>query len=506
MSDERHATTVVSDDTVPTVSDWIGLVHRRWRSILVCTVTVTVLLTALTLVFAAAEYEAAATVLVLPPDFSSSLRPGSIGVEGYRTLMESDAVLAETSRKLASEGYPEVADLQTLREHLSSTIFTATRGQPQVLAPLIEAHARAATAQLAQTMAEAWLESFFAASGAMMTDQIDAAISLVKAQYEQKRAQVAEREGERDRVDADFQEQLTAARNDWDEQLASMESEADRDLAEFTGETENLIAAYQVETRDLLRAAADELGSSAEGSPDESAAAASSAAMSWRRLVALRIQLAQTQQFLSLARSITDEALWEAQVSNAMGETIPRGIIDQRLMSQELNPAYAELSLQVADVEIALEAIDLDAQHRTTLRSAAQQLEAMQRERSAGLTSMLAMRNAEARRMRAEQDVMIRGETRRHQENIDAIVRQRDRALAMLARDIEQTTKRLQQLAEPYEEAQLAAEQRETVDVTLASPVSSSPGQRPGLVFILLAGLFFGAVLGLLVAVFRDSR
>jgi hypothetical protein len=76
----------------------------------------------------------------------------------------------------------------------------------------------------------------------------------------------------------------------------------------------------------------------------------------------------------------------------------------------------------------------------------------------------------------------------------------------MLARDIEQTTERLRQLAEPYEEAQLAAEERDTADVALASPVSSSPGQRPGLLLPVLAGLFFGAVLGLLVAVFRDSR
>ncbi|MGD8329017.1 MAG: hypothetical protein PVJ49_06240 [Acidobacteriota bacterium] len=340
----------------------------------------------------------------------------------------------------------------------------------------------------------------------MMADQLDATIDLVEAQYGQKRAEVAEREVDRDRVDADFQEQLIGAQNEWDELRSRLESEADRDLAEFTAETESLVAAYQVQTRDLLRAAADELGLPEAGSPDDGAGVAPNLAVTWRRLVALRIQLAQTQQFVSLARAITDEALWEAQVSSALGGDFPRGIVDQRLMSQELNPAYSELSLQVADVEIALEAIDLDDRWRTMVRRAAQRIEGLQRERSAGLTSMLTMRNAAARAMRTQRDVRIRSESRAHQEAIEAIMRERDRALDGLARDIEQTTERLQQLAGPYEEAQLAAEQRNAADVALASPVSSSPGQRPGLLIPVLVGLFLGAILGLLVAVLKDSR
>lgn len=506
MKDARNPGAVVHDDSVPATREWIGLARRRWATILGCTVGVPLLLVALTLILVTPQYDATATILVLPPEFSSALRPEPIGVEGYRTLLESDAVVGAAARELAAQGHLEAADVQGLREHLSSNIFTNTRGQAQVLAPLIEVHVRATSAEQAEVIAETWVDAFFTASNTMMADRLDETIALVNAQYEQKRAEIAKLETERDHVAADFLEQINSAEHAWDERLARVEAEAERELAEFTADTESLVAAYQTETRNLVRTADEDSGVVAVSPPSGAGAASPGLAVRWRQLVALRIQLAQTQQFVSLARAITDEALWEAQVSGAVGGDFPQGIVDQRLVSQELNPAYTELALQLAEVEIGLEAVDLGAERRAVVRRAAQRLEALQRERSAGLTTMLAMRDAEARRLRAQRAVMIRAETRNRRAALDDLMSERDRALDALTRDIEQATERSQQLAEPYEQAQLASSESDGADVTLAAGVSSSLGRPPRFAIPALAGLFLGLVIGLLGALVMDTR
>jgi hypothetical protein len=255
-----------------------------------------------------------------------------------------------------------------------------------------------------------------------------------------------------------------------------------------------------------MRAADDDSRALAVGPQNDGYAGAPELAVTWRQLVALRIQLAQTQQLISLARAITDEALWQAQVSRATGGEFPQSIIDQRLMSQELNPAYTQLALQLAEVEIALETVDLETEHRTVVRRAAQRLEVLQRERSAGLTTMLAMRDAEARRLRAQRSVQMRGENRSRRAALDDLINERDRKLGELTREIERATRRLQQLGSPYDETELAGHERDSIDVTLSSPVSSSPGRPAGLAVPALAGLFLGLVLGLLAALVMDSR
>jgi len=501
MNTERSPGGVIRDESVPDTRDWITLLMRRWSVIVVCIVAVTLLFVVLAVTVVGNDFEARATIVVTSPEFSSSLRPVPIGVEGYRTLLESNTVVADTASKLAAQEQFGTEDLTSLKERMSSSIFTSVRGQPQVLSPLIELRARAETAEAARILANAWIESFLAASERMMEEQLSPVIALIQAQYMEKRDELGKLEDERDAVAVDFLEQINAEEGRWDARLADVQAAGERELAEFAAETERLVAAYQTESRELVRSI-DQLSEVSAISMD----VREELGTIWRQLVALRIQLAQTPQFLALARAITDEALWQARVSESIGGDFPQGIVDQRLVSQELNPAHTELSLQVAELEVALEAVELSEQDRARARHAAQQLDTVQHERSAGLSTLLAMRAADARRLRSQKAIELRNATRDRRAALDVLTSGRDRALEASSRDIQYANNRLEQLAGPYEETELAGYESRNSGVALASPVSLSRGAPPSLALTLVAGLFIGLVLGLVAAVVSDSR
>jgi len=451
------------------------------------------------------QYRANATILVAPPSFSSSLQPEPIGVEGFQAILESDAVLGAAVRRLAADGRFEADDPEGLRRHLSSRVFKTGPGRPQVLVPFIELRARAALRDQAQRIAEVWVDVFLETSSSALAEQTEEATAFVGSQYAERQADVERLTTQRDRAAIEYTERIDAQENARDREIARLRSEGDRAVAEFAAETESRTAAYQGETRHLMQPLR-ELSAEVSSLIPDAGAGTRGLESAWRELVALRMQLAQTQRLVSLARAITDDALWQTQVSPASGRDILERVLDNRLQSQELNPFHQQLALRVVEAESSLESYDLPEDLREVLREAARSVEDLQRDRSTGLDALVAGRAAEERALGARHAIGVEVERRRSDTAIVKLSAERARGNDAFNREIAMAVESLQAMSTLQAEASLAVAGRDIPQLRLVSPVWTSTDQPPSLLASGLIGLLIGSVLGLLVAVASERN
>lgn len=190
MAGEDQLRAAVGKGEVPTLPDWIRFVRRHWLLILGCSLgAAAIVAISLTLLFPP-EYEASATVVVLPPLFSSALKPEPISVQGYQRLLESDAVIGETAQRLVEDGVLEEDETTSLGEPLESRIFVARREEQTALAPIIEVRAHASSGAKAAAVANAWAETFLDSSRQLFAGSLERTAELIQAQYQKKQDEV----------------------------------------------------------------------------------------------------------------------------------------------------------------------------------------------------------------------------------------------------------------------------------------------------------------------------
>src|SRR5262249_26032146 len=72
-------------------------------------------------------YEASATLVIVSPSFSSKLKPPTLTVQGYQKLLESDAVLAETKKRLLQQRVLAAGDTLRLHGNVETRIFVSAQ-------------------------------------------------------------------------------------------------------------------------------------------------------------------------------------------------------------------------------------------------------------------------------------------------------------------------------------------------------------------------------------------
>jgi capsular polysaccharide biosynthesis protein len=358
--------------------------------------------------FVPRTYEASATLVIVSPPLSSELKPPTLTVQGYQKLLESDAVLAETKRRLAQQGVLAERETPHVGGNVETRIFVAAKSETTSLAPMLQAIGRGKSAEQAAAIVNTWAQVFLGRTHELMTGTTSAAVQFIDAQYPQVQDQLAQAETERDSTANEFQKRYDGLAISWDEKLAAFQNEsaslvaAFQDetaklVAAFQDETANLVATFQNETADLVAAFQDETTKLVATFQNETADLVAADQTETTRLVeeftsqrnldtreaqlqslrdayaelhseqarvstllqqkqlqldTTRQQLAQAPQYLTLEKAVSDDALWQALALQKNQKMDWKALQGRSLLTQEVNPVYTELSSRLAQVEM----------------------------------------------------------------------------------------------------------------------------------------------------------
>lgn len=498
------------------VADVIRFFRRRWVSVFGTALAFAVGVAVVLAVVRPAEYEASAALVVVPPRFASELRPATLSVQGYQRMLESDAVIGETIRRLTAAGI--LAERKTLRlgDQLESRIFVSRRAEETPLAPIIEAVARARTGDKAAAIANTWVEVFLEKSRDLVIGSIAPTLTFIESQYAREKAELDRLAEEKIHAATDFQLRTDDAVLRWDQRLDAATTDWDRKLVDYKQQSEDLIAATQTETRKAMEAFAAAHGlslSAADGGAGPGGARDPLAGSDPRgdverallQVVTLRIQLAQTPQFLVLEKAITDDALWQSVTLSQSKLFELQSLAGRSLLTQEINPVFGELALRLSRVETDIVSLTTGGDDRRWVAEITAGLEKLQRERSADLAKLLAQRAVAFDESQRGKQLALEALSQKKEQELASLDRERDMRLQQIDRDLEHKRALFNELAANYNQATLARAEQNLADVRLGSPaVPAIEPLRPRLALKTTMALILGLFIGIVVGLVRD--
>ena len=428
------------------------------------------LLAALTLTFLVPTiYLADAKLLITP--LPQDVRTGSTGVELYAALATSGSVVERVTGELVAEGVLAQGRALTV----GSDLEVQAPGRRGESAPgkqvFVTLRARHRDPETAAKMVNRWAgivvneaQAMFRGIGAGSESLLESQLGPTNVEIEQA---AAERSRRRDEL-ARREEEVTIA---WDRRISTARRKAEGAIAEFnTG------------TRELMQAAVASQLSAGPGAANDALRSR------LQQIVSVRAHLARTPRLLILEKAVSDDAL-----SQMLAEGQETARLDQTLVSEEINPLHDQLALEAMRLESELEAsLGASAPRLDTLLA---ELERIQLERSAGLIALeeeqaLERRVLQLRRGRAIQEVRLaRTEVERDYE----------RRLAQLGGLAEELSGQLNRSV-----VSRVLDDVEVVKLAVPALAPRTPVSRQTVIKTAIA-VFLGALLGLMIALFRSA-
>jgi uncharacterized protein involved in exopolysaccharide biosynthesis len=489
----------------------VGFVRRHWRLIFGCAALFGAATAAVLLLVVGRTYEAAATLVIVPPKFTSDLKPQTLNAPSYQKILESDAVIQAARKRLIERHIIGPDKVLRLDKELEARIFVTRRAEEVTIAPMIQAVARGDTAAQAAAIANTWAEVLLERTHELMAGSTSATVRFIDQEYPKVREALANLEVARANEADTLQRRYDGTVKTWDDKITAFGNATTQLSADYEAETRRLVTTYKsahnLDSRDAqvtaLRKAYSDL-------QNEQARVSSQLQLRQLQLEAARRQLAATTPLVTLQKAITDETLWRA-VSSAKGEGPDWKTLQGRaLATQEVNPVYTSLNAKVAEIEMDVNAMvpraagltaDLERINtemkslETSLRDDQTALGKIESGREAGLTQLKAQRANEVGLLQ-----------RSRQSELDGLERGSDMRLAQLDRDIAQQRELFDQLAKSYNQALLAKGQQDVEDVRLGAPAVEPQTPRPrGMATKTLLGILFGLATGIGVALVRES-
>lgn len=449
------------------------------------------------------SWESGATLVVVPPGFSSELKPSTLSVQAYQMLLESDAVVGKAKEQLQDQQVIEPEDRLRIGDELHTRILVSRRGEERSLAPVIRVLVRWSNADTAARIANTWAHTFLDHMGELMAGTTSPTVKLIDAQYEVGRKELIDLEDGYVEAADGFREQLDEAADRWDGRITEHKQETNSLLADYWAETQGIVEEYRVEHDLDAREARRRALRSAQGELEEEQARVSSQLeRSQLTLASARDALENQARTLELRKAITDEALWDA-IAREGEEKRWSELGELSLVTEAPNPTYELLAEKVAEAEVRvnqlrpwknrlereLETTSADLRAlETSLAEDQAELERIKAEREAGLDNL-----KEERKTRLE--ILKRARER----ELSEIENARDNRLKQLERDVNHQRARYGELAKSKNEAILAEAEQGLADVRLGAEAvpPDQPMPRHGLVKVLLAAVLGAFVVGL---------
>ncbi len=491
-------------------SDGITVLFRNWKTILGFSLAVGLLVLPAAHFGLRKTYEASATLVIVTPKIASDLKPASLTVQGYQKLLESDAAIEETRRRLIDKGILKQEEPFRLKDELETRIFVSRFSETTTLAPMVQVVVRGVSAENAAAAANVWAEVSISRIRDIMAGSTTSQVQFVDEQYTNSAQRLDKQEADRLASSMEYQKRLDEVARAWDEKIVDLKKETADLVASFQTEskrvTEEFAAAGNLQTRrgqlQALRKAYYDLQL-------EQASVTSMLQQRTGQMEALRNQLRQISPTVSLRKAITDEALWRSLVTDAK-ELDWKLLQDRSVVTQEVNPIHRDLAIRLSQMEADASSLEPRSkqlvEELATLSEKLKALDISNRADEAKLEKISRDREAGLEQLQDRRAMLLADLTRQRTRALGDLILERDALLMRLDRSLSQERTLNSELAKNFNQATLAKSQQNLEDVRLGAP--AVPMQRPlprGVVMYTLCGLIGGALLGLGIAVVRDA-
>lgn len=457
------------------------------------------------------SYEASAILVSIPPPVSSDLKPNTLSMQGYQLLLESGIVIAETKQRLVAKNILAPGDTLRLKENLDSQIFISRKEEAISLTPMLRVLARAELPDHAALIANTWTAVFMDRIRSLVTGSTLESIDFVEKEFPIVRGELEKLEVVRVQEQDHSQSAQDSAASDWDLRILDWKVESTKRIADFEVETSRILEEIRTNRKlDLLNTELDSLKRTYSTLADERTGVEARLVQKRRELDALRQLLADTPPFVTLERSVTEDALWQTLLQQPEKEQLDE-ISKVSLKNQEINPLHTELAMRVSQIQTESEAltprkeqlaVQLDqiskeiASLQKSVGDCQLQLEEAKQNRSAGLS-----------RLREEVETKLTHLKRSQQQALDVLKRQHTQQIDPINREIDRTTQLFSSLASYNNQALLAKGTRDFQDLRIAAPaVASDIPQSRNVVVKSMIALVIGAFVGILVCLVRNSQ
>jgi capsular polysaccharide biosynthesis protein len=490
--------------------DIVRLVIRQPRLVLLTSLAAAVV-TALFIGFILPRtYEGTVTLIIVSPKVTSELKPSSLTVQAFQKLLEADAILEEVKRKVIEKGVLSPHDPFRIREELDTRIFVSRLSETTTLAPMLQLAVRNKSSEGAAVIANVWADVFLMRVRELMAGSTSAHVKFVDEEYPKSRERLVRLETARLAEAAGFSQRLDEKTRTWDEKILLQKNETNRLLADYEVLTNAMVeefvgsASLTIRRRQMkvLRDAYDDI-------QVEQTRVNSQLQQKNMQIEAARQQLSQMTAYVTLRKSVTDEALWKTLISGDGKDLDWKLLQEKSLVTQELNPVYNDLASRMSQMQVdeksmfprakqlEEELVRLSGQISrldVELRADDGKLDKLNHERSTGLEQL-----------RDKQANLLADLVRQQQRDLEDLKRERDLSLAQLDRGIGQERDLNTELAKNFNQAILAKAQQSAEDVRLGAP--AVPMNRPlprNLVLFSLLAAAGGLLVGLGFAARRE--
>ncbi len=471
--------------------DLVRFVRRHGLTILLVAVLTAAVTAGVTAFLLPPSFRASATLVVVPPTFASQLKPPTMSVQGYRTLLESDAVVAKLTRKLQERDLLDTSDVLRVGEELQSHLFVSKRSEENALAPMIEAVVEYPDAGKAARIANTWSEVFLEHTQELMAKATTPTADFVESQYQEANRALQDLEAQRVTTSAELDQNLNKVTAQWERKISTFRRGFEDRVADFQEETRKLFQDQRRKIDDLGANPTPAAGPVVDPSSQQLTAGTRELL---RRILVVREQLAQTPERLRLEKSISDDALWEALTSQGRNGSAAdsSAIWGQSLLSEEINPTYTELALRATEIEIELSSAADTADER--IEEFTSNLKSLERSRRTLLNKLAEERQSELTVLLGDRQV-----------EIDSVSRENRARLAEMDRDVATRRDLVSELANNRNQARIAKAQEDLTDIRLGA--AAVPPTRPESKRIPLKSLvaaLIAAIGAFTVALFRE--
>lgn len=505
------------------------------------------------------SYEASAILVIVPPKLSTDPNPQSLTALGYQTILESDAIIAETARRLDAKGLLQPGSNSKILD-LHSEIFQTNRWDSSATAPMIKAIASGSSAAEAAAIVNTWTEVFVDRVHEIMAGNTSATVQFIDTQFPRSRSDLAQLEDQRTTAAGALQRQENEVAGRWDVQLAAFSRDTDTLLLTAEKESLDLVAAYNQGTRqaaetyqngtqrllgefkvdrklDIRRA---ELAANQAALKDfqaELAGLDSELENKTTQLLSTRDQIAATPRYNSVRKTVTDDVLWQSIARENSPESGLKDFQNKSLVAEAINPVWEALNSRLADLEIRVNTLKsrreqllsriteteklvtglgaastlIERELAELERSRGNGLAGINEERAVGLTKLQDERKLTVANLKRDRDTQFAALTRTSKEEIDSAARLRQMQLDRLGRELTQQRDFIEQLGKTFNAASLAKIVQNTEDVRIGTP--AVPPDRPlprggtrTTLFAFILGGCVGLGLAALREIFRLSR
>jgi uncharacterized protein involved in exopolysaccharide biosynthesis len=493
------------------LTEVVRFLRRNWALIALPALAAALLTVAVVLLLVPPSYEASAVLLITEPRFTSELKPPILSVQAYQNLLESDAVIAETKRRLVEEKKWRQNDPLRREHEIETKIFVSRRAEETSLAPMIQLVATGRTPEQAAAIANTWAEVFLGRVRRLTGDSTTESVEFIDGQYPQALRLLAGLEEKLNAQSDSSQQRYDLAADRWDRKVSAFNRETMDLLAGYRSETRRLLETYMsqkaLETRRL------QLSTMRKAFSDVQAELSRVNLESEQKkllLAAARQQFKDIPEFITLQKAMSDEAMWQEMAKSQGDSPDWQKLRDRTLLTQTVNPVYTDLSSQVLQLEMEvnalvprksqleqeLAAMEEDIRNRDAgIRADDAALEKLQQERDAGLA-----------KLQEERNLQVALFNRDRQQELDALKRTGQIELAAIDRTISQQKSLFDELLRKYNQAQLAKAQKESEDVRLGAPAVAPDNAKPrGTGVLALLAALLGGLAGLLAAAVREA-